>query len=115
MTISLKMVSLTALLGVLMIAGECWGGVPNPNPESMTPVAPADCITAGSRTPDASSCCPGLARIFVAYYDPAKSCEELSQDSVRDGTLYYICSAVGNGNCESWENRCNSPRDCIYP
>ncbi len=80
-----------------------------------TAIVPANCITAGNRTPDAISCCPGLTRIFVAYYDPVKSCEELSQDSIRDGTLYYICSAVGNGICEPWENRCNAPQDCKFP
>lgn len=74
-----------------------------------------NCIKAGQTIPDGGSCCPNLARIFVAYYTPVKSCEELSRISLAEGSVYYICSACGNKNCESWENRCNCPQDCHYP
>lgn len=77
---------------------------------------PQDCIKAGQATySDVSSCCAGLARIFVGYYSPVKSCEELSDISVADGKVYYICSACGDKICDSWENRCNCPKDCQFP
>ncbi len=73
------------------------------------------CVGAGSVSPMAGDCCFGLTRNFVAEYDSTSSCEELSENSVRAGTVYYICTACGNKNCESWENRCNCPQDCKFP
>ena len=54
---------------------------------------PKECIKAGQTTPDMSSCCSNLVRIFVAYYNPVRSCKELSEKSTLDSTIDYICSA----------------------
>jgi hypothetical protein len=55
-------------------------------------------------------CCSGLAPIseLAVPQTGNLTCEELS---VVGGNS--ICSACGNGNCESgWENRCNCAEDC---
>jgi len=55
-------------------------------------------------------CCEGsspIAEVFIPLTG-GFNCEELS---VVGGNS--ICSACGNGNCESgWENKCNCPEDC---
>ncbi len=79
------------------------------------PTISTSCIREGNKISEGGSCCSGLRKIFVAEYSPSKSCEELSENSVRSGTVYYVCSACGNSNCESWENRCNCPQDCKFP
>lgn len=105
--------TVTITTGALDVAGNALAA--NFVSTFTTTLAPSDCIAAGNRASDLSPCCPGLTKIFVAYYEPTRSCEELSRMSISDGTLYYICSAVGNGICESWENRCNCPQDCKFP
>ncbi len=62
------------------------------------------CKKAGEEV-QVSKCCPGLTELLPAsVYD--KDCE------VKVVGRPSICSDCGNGDCESWENKCNCPKDC---
>lgn len=72
----------------------------------------ASCIKAGEvyQSPavlgkEAGECCEGLAVIVQA------TSSDCAQAAVAGGEN-SICSACGNGSCESWENKCNCPQDC---
>ncbi len=68
-----------------------------------------ECAQAGEHSGVAIQCCEGL--------------DEISNSLVgNDGMCAYpigaypICSDCGNGICESWENLCSCPEDCLtYP
>ncbi len=56
----------------------------------------------------AIECCEGLKAIPpLDYFD--KDCNFRPRIGVTEGA---ICSDCGNGTCESWENKCNCPKDC---
>jgi hypothetical protein len=92
---------------------------PPPLPENnfptivTTPTIP--CIKAGEEWLNdggniLGECCAGLKTISEAPA-PASSdvkCEDLPL--VNGGS---ICSDCGNNNCESWENVCTCPNDCM--
>lgn len=60
------------------------------------------CVQAGENRAINEECCLGLESLEV-YADD--SCTGLA-DSI------YTCSDCGNGNCESWENKCSCSKDC---
>ncbi len=77
-----------------------------------------ECIRAGefanylNPTVPQNICCEGLIEISGGInYEPS------NPSSNEEGCVFLlgagtICSDCGNGNCESWENKCNCPQDC---
>lgn len=57
-------------------------------------------------------CCNGLVEISDAlrYLPNDEGADE--NGCVMALGAGIICSDCGNGNCESWENKCNCPEDC---
>ncbi|MCX6818728.1 MAG: DUF333 domain-containing protein [Candidatus Aenigmarchaeota archaeon] len=52
-----------------------------------------------------SECCEGMEKIPPTYI--------YNEDCTSIMTGWTsICSDCGNGNCETWENKCNCPEDC---
>ena len=86
------------------------------NPKVKEPSA-ANCLKAGEidQSPAAlgkvrGKCCSGLTEVPDF---PIPSTGNLTCDELSAAGSNLICSACGNGICESeWENRCNCPEDC---
>jgi len=66
----------------------------------------------GPKAPTPRKCCEGLVEIYTgSRYEPDKEYADKHGCTHAEGAG-NICSDCGNGICESWENRCNCPKDC---
>ena len=78
-------------------------------------VHPSDCADAGEIsmnpvTGQFKECCSGLEEIGnFPDRDTIEECEEVFN---MEG-FGSICTDCGNGNCESWENKCICLEDCV--
>ena len=66
-------------------------------------------IPAGGSSDRVGECCAGLKEILAGKYP-----QDYNADCSTTGFsgISYLCSDCGNGNCESWENKCSCPADC---
>lgn len=82
-----------------------FGNNASPNPSTC---AKAGEISFNDATGEVKECCSGLDEIGNL---PDGTPEECTEFSNMEG-FGSICTDCGNGNCESWENRCICPTDC---